>query len=381
MAIGANYFGGARGGAGAGGDSWKFFSEMLYSNILEEFYPKLLLHDMGQQISFPGHSGKTIHIRAWTKTNPVAELSTFERDGTAQPAGTSKEEWEANDAATPMDLTEYMGTLHGFGGYFVFDDVHMSISEVTETLSTGARQLGAGYAEYTEDEALKRLLDNTNGTPTLDGVGGEIPILLGANNKAWNSVTATDYTTVSDIYRVGTEFEDPSGSSDLTYAYPDGYYRGIIHPRVKHDLFTYVNANQPNLVNWIQTTRGQGMFEGGKIPVLNNVAIETSAFDTTDPFNSHAPFDQTNIPAAMGSVGLDTDVTTGYMNLFFAPGAFSNLDLANATPSLIIQPFGSGGATGDPLKRAMTIGIKGYQTWVTHQTDKRFAMMASASSI
>lgn len=366
-------YGGSEGTAGANAaNAWEFFGEMMHSNILEEYYPKLLIHDQGQHITLPGHRGKTVHIRSWNKANPVGEMTMYDRDGAKTVSGVAgDEEWlvpEANQDV--MSLEDYVGTIRAFGGYFPFTDIHMSISEVAETLSVGARQLGGGYAETVEDEGLKVLLETLGGP--------EVPITRGSGSTNWGSVTSSDYITLSDIYQVAIEFEaDVDG---MTYAFPDGYYHGIVHPYVKHDLMTNAAAASHALVDWVQTSRGQGMYEGGKVPVLNNVMLETSAFDTTDPYNSHAAFSQSGWPGGLGASGFNTGAS-GYLSLFFAPGAFSTLDLANATPSLILQPFGSGGATGDPLKRAMTIGIKGYQTWVPHQVNRRLQIMATATSL
>lgn len=369
------------GGASASNtDAWEFFGEMMHSNILEEFYPKLLLHDMGQHLMLPGHRGKTVHIRSWNKANPVQELVTYDRDGVkVDPESTGLDEYSDGGGQAAMSLKDHFGTIRGFGGHFPFTDLHMSISEVAETLSVGARQLGGGYAEVVEDACLKILLDASDGTDPSGGTDATlIPELLGSGGAAWGSVGATDYITVGDIYRIAIEFE--ANVDGMTYAFPDGNYRGILHPYAKHDLLTNAASASHSLVDWMQTTRGQGMFEGGRIPVLNNVAIETSAFDTTNPWDSHAAFDQATFPTQMAASGFASGVS-GYMSLFFAPGAFSTFDLANATPSLILQPFGSGGATGDPLKRAMTIGIKGFQTWIPHQMDRRMKLMATATSL
>jgi hypothetical protein len=168
--------------------------------------------------------------------------------------------------------------------------------------------------------------------------------------------------------------------------FPDGTVHGILHPRVAHDLFTQVDSNQPNLVSWLSTTRGQGMFEGRKLPIIGGVLIDTSARNTTDPLNSFVPFTGANWDASWETTSTAnpwTDTTTdvgGYLCQFYVPGAWANIDLANATPSLILQPFGSGGAPMDSLKRFMTLGIKGYQTAIPLQMSTRAIFMACAAT-
>ena len=366
-----------KGGSGAA-DAWQWFGEMMHSNILEEFYPRLLLHDYGQHISLPGNSGKTIHVRRWDKADPVTELEMYDATGNLAPGIGAIGTYEHDPAEAPsaeMTLSDYPGTIQSFGGYFAFTDVHMNVSEVMDTLSVGARQLGGSYAKAVELNAQKKLLATM-------AAGSEQPILLiagsggGTAAPTWAAgAVNSSYTTVSDIFQVVTEFT--SNVEGEAYTYPDGTYKGILHPRVKHDLFTYVSSSQPNLVDWIQTSRGQGMYESGKIPVIGGVAIEISAFNTTDPYDSNTTFDSASATFAATAGNPFGAGETGYLNLFFAPGAYSNIDLANATPSLIIQPFGSGGATGDPLKTRMTIGIKGYQTCIPHNVDRRMVVMAT----
>ena len=83
---------------------------------------------------------------------------------------------------------------------------------------------------------------------------------------AWGSVDDGDELRVSDLFSVVTEFDsDPAGSPTR---FQDGTVHGIIHPRAAHDLFTVVTSTQPNLVDWLHTTRGQGMFEKGRVPVI-----------------------------------------------------------------------------------------------------------------
>lgn len=354
-------------------DLWDFFGEMLYSNILEPYYPKLLLGELAQHVRIPGHRGKKAHVRQWNKVNPVVEMTVlptqFDKDGGT--GGTLLDEFEG-PALEGMTLKEFSATIRGFAGGFLFTDIHMAISEVVETLAEGSQQLGAGYAEKMEDERLKTLLDAADSADA-----NQQAIELGSGGKAWGSVTATDYMLISDLFRVGTEFE--SVIDGITYRYPDGYWRGVIHPRAKQDLFTFISSTQPDLVDWTNTTRGQGMFEKGRVPVINDVAIETSAFSTTNPFSSHAAFAGSSWPSEMDTAGLAAGVS-GYISWFFGPGAFANLDLANATPSLIIQPFGSSGAINDPFKRAMSVGVKGYEAFLALDMARRCIMMATATS-
>jgi hypothetical protein len=290
-----------------------------------------------------------------------------------------------------MEMLTFNGTIQGFGGSFGFTDIHMTISEIVDTLTSGARQLGGGYAQVTEDNTLKILLDAMDSTTTQQRTK-----LLGANGKAGTNAdpvvtfgSSRDYMRVSDLFRVTTEFDSDVNGEALRYS--DGTVHGIIHPRVAHDLFTQIDANQPDLVDWLQTTRGQGMFEARRVPVIGGVMLDTSARNTTDPKNSHNTYqgytwDTDWENSALNNnpfeVSLTANDTGGYVNWFFVPGAFATIDLASATPSLILQPFGSSGAVSDSLKRFMTIGIKGYQTAIpTLMSTRSIAMAAAATTL
>lgn len=351
-------------------NTWKFFGEVLLNSALEEYYPKLVLHDMASHITLPGHRGKKVYVPQWNKVNPVSELNISASDGTDVDETVSP-------SAHEMTMKNYDGTIQGFGGSFKYSDIHASITEMMDELTAGARQLGGGYAVTVEDNALTTLLNALDDGAKPDSIAATI----GANGKTWANATAADLLKLSDISRVRAYFE--SNVDGLTPAYPDGTYKGIIHPNNAHDLFTDVDSGTYgyNMVQWLQTSRGQGMFEANKIPVLHGVSLETSAYDTTDPYNSHAAWvddntDLTNQPFGAGVTGNPT----GYVCMFFAPGAWSNLSLANATPSIIIQPFGSAG-TEDSLKRKMTVGIKGYQTCIPQDMARRALFIAAGSTL
>ena len=370
--------------------AWEFFGEVLHTNVLEEFYPRLVLHDQAQHIMMAGNSGHTIHSNAWSKVNPVQEITIrpnyFDSTGASvASAGLGFDEYESPDSESMAMLT-FSGTIQEFGGEFGFTETHMHITEIVETLVAGSRQLGGGYAQVTEDNTLKILLDALDATDT-----NQRAKIIGSNAKAGTvadpviyTVTAGDYMRVSDIFQVNVEYDSDVNGEALRY--PDGNVHGIIHPKVKKDLFTQIDSNQPNLVDWLQTSRGQGMFEGGKLPVIDNVLIDKSARNTTNPLNSHLaftnatwnaawdPLSPSNNPWAVSATG------QGFMSYFFVPGAFSNIDLANSTPTLIIQPFGSGGATGDALKRFMTVGIRGYNTAIAQLMSTRAIFMATATT-
>jgi len=354
---------------------WTWFGELLYTNVLEEYYPRLLLHDFAEHIMFGANQGWHIYRPQWTKVKPVSEL-VFSSETTV--GGETDE--TLSPASHKMALTNYDGFLQIFGGSFQFSDTFMATTQIVEVLSAGARMLGADYAENVEDNALKAILETLNLTKATAA-----PIHFGANNTVWGATVATDTIEMGDIFRATTEFT--SNVDGATYTFPDGTYKCIMHPRVRHDLFNNPSsATAPNLINWLTTTRGQGMYEAGKIPVLDNVAIDFSAHNTTDPYNSHAAFGGVDswpdeLDTAGGALhGFATDaVDQGYLTLFIAPGAYANVDLANATPSLIVQPFGSGGPA-DSLKREMTIGVKGVQTCVPQDVHRRLAVMATGAS-
>lgn len=356
------------------GYKWQFFGETLHSAVLEGYYPKLILHDMGSHITLPGHRGKTIYVAQWKRVNPVKELFVNDNyrdfDGVGDTAET---DFPVSDT---MEMQNYSGSIQAFGGSFGFTDTHANITEVTGELVEGSRQLGAGYAEKVTDNTLRQIYDGLN-----DADANVRAAKMGSGGTTYGATTNTDYMTLTDISKVRAWFE--SDASGYVPAFPDGNYRGIIHPNVRHDLFVDAAAASYSLIDWLQTSRGQGMYSGVKIPVIHEIALNISAFDTTDPYFGHTAFDGDRSYAAYGVNGdepFPTAGTHGYMSLFFAPGAFANLSLANATPSLIIQPFGSGG-TKDPLKREMTIGIKGYQTCILQDMAKRCVLMSTASSL
>jgi hypothetical protein len=332
-------------------NAFSWFAEFLSTVAQENLYPHLFLHQWGVQTPLPANRGKKIYIPYFVEppATLVAALPTIAADADTGEAETN--------TGFRMQMNKYSGEVAGYGGHFQFTDFFMSIEEIPDVLEAGVRQLSHRLAETYEGIIRTKLNAALNGSTCHQVFAG---------GKAIGTIAATDYLTVDDLFR-GEELLKSSNS----FTFPDGSFKTILNPRVTYDLWTDQSGATPGvkMTDWLSTSQGQTKYENGMIGKVARQEIYESTENA--PMFTGGAGEYTNINAA-GALALASGWT-------ISPGAYAVIDLQGMTPNVIIQPFGSAG-TVDPLKRNMTVGIKGFFTSVAMDTANRLVGYVSGAS-
>lgn len=333
-------------GVTGGSSEYTFLGRYLHKVAQEALYPQLFLYEYGQKVPLPGNSGKIIHIPYFIKQEPIEDAGT----GTAESAAPSTEYAISGD--------NYSAEVKGFHGHFGFSDFFYNTHEVPGVLAAGVRQLAAHMAkEYDGDikDNLSGLTGNASGTASsacaINGSQG----LYGATT----GLTSGAPLTIDGLFAAETSLVDADAP-----AFPDGTYATILAPQQIYDLFTDqggTGAGNVKLSDWLATSQGQMKYERAVLGTISRMKTMVST-------ESVVKFGAGVGPMSAGS--------SGFGGMVIAPGAYGVVDLQNARPSIIIQPFGSAG-TADPTKKKMTVGMKGYYTSVPMDTGNRFRLLVS----
>ena len=339
-------------GVTGGSSEYTFLGRYLHKVAQEALYPQLFLYEYGQKVPLPGNRGKIIHIPYFIKQEPILPVNT----GTAESAMPSAE--------FAVSGANYSAEVGGYHGHFAFSDFFYATHEVPGVLAAGVRQLAAHMAK-TYDNLIRNNLSGLTGAAT--GTAASSCTINGAVGLygAITGVAATDALTVDGLFGAETSL-----TNDLAPAFPDGTYACILAPPQVYDLFTDQGGTalgKVKLTDWLNTTRGQDKYERAVIGTMSRLKIMVSTESVPKYYATAAA----NGFAASAS---------GYGGSVIAPGAYAVIDLENARPSIIIQPFGSAG-TLDPTKKKMTVGMKGYFTAVNMDTGNRFRRLISGARV
>ena len=310
----------------------------------ETLYPELKMYQFGQRVPLPPNRGKVIYIPYFKKIEPIEAM------------GTGASEVCAPANAFGISAHRYTGTLQGYHGYFRFTDFFWDTHEVPGVLAAGTRQLAAHMAK-TYDNLI------VNG---LSAKGTAI------NGRYGHACAASTSTLTTRLTLRGMFAAEETLESKDNMAFPDGFWPAIFAPRQIYHLFTNaagVAATEVNLTQWLQTQKGQIKFEMAEVGTIGRLKVMTS----TSSVKKYAGATNT---AAIGGSGYAANCL--YNAFVIAPGAYAVVDMEGNPPSIIIQPFGSGGATGDPTKKVMSIGMKAYFTAIPMDTTNRLVRILSA---
>lgn len=342
-------------GVTGGSSEYTFLGRYLHKVAQETLYPQLFLYQFGQKVPLPGNSGKIIHIPYFIKQEPIESVGT----------GVSESAVPGTEFAVSGD--NYTGEVAGYHGFFGFSDFFYATHEVPGVLAAGVRQLAAHMAK-TYDNQIRDALSAL--TAAASGTGASACAINGSQGL-YGSVASGSITSGMHLSVDGLLAAEASLGDDDAMAFPDGTYACIISPAQGYDMFTDQagtgNANI-NISSWLQTTAGQSKYERAVLGTIGRLKIMTST-------QSVAYFPSPGTAAVSSSPMAAS--TEGYGAYVIAPGAYAVVDLQNARPSIIIQPFGSAG-TADPTKKKMTVGMKGYWTQINMDTGNRFRMLLSS---
>lgn len=308
----------------------------LHKVAQETLYPQLKLYRFGQRVPLPGNRGTTVNIPYYLQQDPIEAMAL------------SNKEVSGPVSSFAVSAHRYTGTVAGYHGHFRFSDFFWATHEVPGVMAAGVRQL-AGHMAKTYDDVIQ----------------GKLCAAGQAIHGEWGHASAASTTIATDALSLhGIFAAEESMEAKDAFAFEDGFWPAIFRPRQIYHLFTNaaaIPATGTTLQQWLQTGRGQQKFEMAEVGTIGRLKIMTSTYSVKEYNGTTA-----------GTIGASSYANNSvYAGLVIAPGAFAVIDLEGAPPSIIIQPFGSGGATGDPTKKVMSVGMKAYFTAIAMDTTNR----------
>jgi N4-gp56 family major capsid protein len=247
-------------------------SEQLRTYYSMRLLPPLLayipLFQDAQRVSIPKNSGKTVQFRAW------AELAL---------ATSALTEGDPPSAQT-LDLTEVTATLAEYGGYV--------------KISAFANDVWIDQGFTTAEPILARQGGRSLHKLLVDVVaaGTNVQYVNNAANRA--AVAATDTLTVAEIEEAVALLENRN-----VERFPDGYFHGLIHPKVANDL-----KRDPEYRELYLGGGGEG-----------STALRRNMLEPVGGVKFHMP--STDAPSF-------SSTTTVYRTMVYGPNAFGAVDLA-----------------------------------------------------
>ena len=286
-----------------------FLGKYLHKVAQEALYPQLRLYNHGQKVPLPGNRGRIIYIPYFVKEEPIQAMGLSANEHLS-PTGYS------------MSGANYSGIVKGYHGHFQFTDFFWATHEVPGILAAGVRQLAAHMAKIYDEDINTQLWKEGTFVHGTSGLAG-----------ATNTLTSSSAMSLKAIFGA----EEVLAANDAP-SFPDGTYRGVFHPRQMYDLFTnaadITGYGSINFPSWLSTTSGQNKFERAVVGTMGRIMLETSSTSVQAV---------TGASAVSGSLGMSNSSQSGYNAYVIAPGAYAVVDLQNAPPSIVIQPFGSAG--------------------------------------
>jgi N4-gp56 family major capsid protein len=288
--------------------------------LLDNLYPDLYLYQFGMKKQIPRNFGKQVTFTRYFKagsTNPPLPFALTE--GT--PVGLSA-----------LSATSITATLSGYGEAIGVSDliVMTGISDVVR---------GAVY-ELSKGAALK--IDNKT-RQVISATGALLP----ARNSAGTASASTATTSTlqgRDIYRAAAKLRQSDART-----WPDGYYAGVMHPRVALDVRSESSTTTPGAwieVNKYAATETVGMIYRGEVGRIGGVRVVESS----------------NAKQMMGASGGTTQISagaSGFLTLVIAPGAYGEVELDGMAASVYVHQVGSAGSA-DPINQRGSVGVKVY---------------------
>lgn len=292
----------------------RVFYEMT---LLERLLPELVMLDHGLKGSIPKHQGMQAQWRFWASlalaTTPLTEGS------------------PPSDSA--LSITTVTATVQQYGAWVKLSDlfIHQGIDST-----------------WTETAALL----GENAGMTIHTV--LINVLAGGTNVRYASTATSRGTITAAMPMTSTEIRKATRALRRAKVkpFPDGYFRGLIHPDTEYDIITDADWEAP-------AQYGAGMAKAGGPDILRAEvgAIHGVRFMTS----TDAP-----VFAGEGLAGVDA-----YGTLVFGPAWYGVRDLAaqpmprqgagqpsrNAV-NLHTVPLSDGATRDDPLNQFATAGWK-----------------------
>lgn len=265
--------------------------------------------------SVPMHGGNSV---SWRRLEAFGLATTPINEGIAP-------------ASQAMQVTEVTASVSQYGNFATISD-QLYYMGIDDLLAEGSLNMGQNGGESIDSVIATALGNSTN---VVYATGSSKGAIAASNPITANLIrTGNETLEVANAVKFGGDAEDE--------ALGVGGFVLFVHPHQVYDIY-----NDSEIKNALQysamTNTNDSKFWTGHI----------ASFYGTEIFKS------TLCPVflAAGSAGANV-----YGAVLIAKEAFAALDVAGLGKfQLEDQPFGSGGATGDPLSQVASIGWKAFQ--------------------
>jgi N4-gp56 family major capsid protein len=279
--------------------------------------PDLYLYQFGIKKQIPRNFGKQVTFTRYYKASSGGTMGVLPA---ALTEGTAI-------SLSSLSATSITATISGYGTAIGVSDliVMTGISDVVR---------GAVY-ELSKGAALK--IDNK--TRQVISATGQ---LYGARNSATTaSASVNTLSTLQgrDIYRAAAKLRQSDART-----WPDGYYAGVMHPRVALDVRSEASTTTPGAwieVNKYASNETVGMIYRGEVGRIGGVRVVESS-------NAKQLF---GAPISASA--------SGFMTMVIGPGAYGEVELDSMAASVYVHQVGSAGSA-DPINQRGSVGVKVY---------------------
>lgn len=312
------------------------FNRHLRKTAEQTLYATPVLYTFATKAPLPGNAGKTIFIPKHYGRNGIRSLA----EGT-----------KIDTCATSTHY--YSATVAGYGDAREYSDFLVAIKEIPSLLNDDIRSM-TEFAGQKVDSLIRAQISATGVGTFVSPDGVVVDTDVGENTSLKQRFLFDAYATLA---------------SKNAPRYPDRMYWGAFHPKAIHDLFVNTSAGTGAgslVASLMNTESGFKQLQEATIGKLGGIRIVET---TTTPV------------IANGVGGVSEGANSGYAAYVMGPGAVGAVDLANSRLKTYIKPFGSGGATGDPIDQFMTVGVKFYFAAVKMDVANRLVRTASGTTL
>lgn len=323
----------------------KLFVTHLHKRAVNALYGQAVLYEQGDPKPLPGGSGTTLIIPKYAGQTSAGGGGT---DYGIRPLveGTVL-------SSTSAAMSNYSGTVSGFGDVRTYSDFIMHVNEIPQFISDEINDMVMNARRKLDNIALAVLSASSVGT----------------NIKADGSTAFGNCVGTTTLKQRALFDANSTLAANDANPYSDGTWHGVFHPNQIHDLFVGAAASGTALTQlgagYMEATElGAKKLEKASIGVLGNVRIYQSTWGSN---------------AVTSAGGFTSGTAGGYQAYIMAPGAFAKVDLATARLRTYWKPAGQGG-NYDTIEQLNKAGVKFYATAVAMDTAKRLVKVVSGNS-
>lgn len=277
-------------------------------DLLEYAKKRLVYAAHGVKKPMPKNRGKKIEMRRWVPFDVNSAIAPLTEGVT--PDGLTLEQ----------DVVE--AVVEQYGAYFVHSDL-LSLTTFDELTMSGSKRLG---------ELMGDVADNVTRNVLCSGNNAWYP----ENRSSRAEIVAGDVLTIDMVQKAVLELETLRAPKFQRDGQGEGFYKCIIHPKTKYDLWNDPKWEAAN--TYVQQTR---LYSGEIGKIFGCVFI----------VSDNAPI----IPIT--SSGDVTNSVPVYQSVMFGDESYATIDIGGSGAiESIIKPVGQSGF--DPLNQRGTVGAK-----------------------